>query len=514
MTLSSTSRQQRKSMLPKPRPSSRITAKRVTSGDTTSRIARRVPSPLLAMSNNNGSSITTTQAVRAATLADCNLLLPEAGLRRAGSPSRIPWSGQTHTSSDLCPTTDRSEASSSLMSRTPSPSVNVQYPTPPASAEIKHERIFKGQEGRGLGRTAVAVPVAQNQDAAARAAAPTARHPTRRPSSISTTLTLTNTLSRVDNASPRDASDGGTIPDRNTQKKSAFMSNSNFSGKENRRPRMYTRVPPPPVVPTPTIPPRSIRRTVVAQPPSRAASFREIPPPPRPLVIRKQIPLAAAGSSPVRSASGASGTRPVIGPVSTGIQALLGDIDRFAKEWTEMFDELSGDAEDPEDRLSKLDASIRIRPSGPPEDTGPLRADNPAAAGGKGTPRQRQPGPSGSTASVSTLQASTLAGTTAETVHFDVTPASLTRWQHRDKSLVNDTPEDRPVRNPNLLSKRLLTFDHYVRKETCQCLRKQIRRQTKRITPSENGPSRKAARLNASLQNDSSRSVATSSVSP
>ena len=104
--LSSTSRQQRKLMLPKPRPSSRISAKCATLGDTTSRIARRVPSLLLAMPCNNSKSITTQVVVRAA--ADCNLLLPEAGLRSSGSPLRISWSiaGQTCTSPDLCPTPD------------------------------------------------------------------------------------------------------------------------------------------------------------------------------------------------------------------------------------------------------------------------------------------------------------------------------------------------------------------------------------------------------------------------
>ena len=493
MTLSSTSRQQRKSMLPKLRPSSRISTRRVASGDATSRIARRVPSPLLAVSCNNG-SIITTQAVRAA--VDGSLPLPEAGLRRAGSPSRTGRSGQIHTSSDLRPRSDRSEASSSLMSRTPSPipevkkrgGVNIQYPTPPASAEIKHERFFKGQEGRGLGRTTVTVPAGQalNQDApvvAAGAAAPLARHPSRRPASVSTTLALANTFSRVDNASPRDAS-GGAVPALNTWKKSAFINSSNFSGKENRRPRMYARVPPPPVASAPTIPPRSIRRTVVAQLPSRATSFRESPPQPCPLVIRKQLPLAAVGSSPspIRSAPGASGALPVVGPVSAGIQALIGDIDLFAKEWTEMFDELTAGVEDPGDRFSKLDASIRIRSTGQPDDTRPLQADNSAAVAGKGAARHLQLGPSGSTTSVSTLQASTLAGTNAGTVNFDVTPASLTRWQHRDKSLLNDTPEDMHVRVPNLLSQRLLTFNHYVRKETCQWLRKQIRRQTKCIT--------------------------------
>jgi hypothetical protein len=54
--------------------------------------------------------------------------------------------------------------------------------------------------------------------------------------------------------------------------------------------------------------------------------------------------------------------------------------------------------------------------------TGPLQADNPAAAAaaGKATPIQLQPGPSGSTASVSALQASTLAGTSVEMVYFDL----------------------------------------------------------------------------------------------
>jgi hypothetical protein len=48
--------------------------------------------------------------------------------------------------------------------------------------------------------------------------------------------------------------------------------------------------------------------------------------------------------------------------------------------------------------------------------------------------------------------------------------------------LVKDIPEDGPVRDPNLVSQRLLTFNHYVRKESYWLLRQQIRRQTKRIT--------------------------------
>jgi len=167
------------------------------------------------------------------------------------------------------------------------------------------------------------------------------------------------------------------------------------------------------------------------------------------LVIKKQSPSATASSSPVRSASGASGALPVVGSVPAGIQALLGDIDRFAKEWTEMFDELSAGAEDPEDRLSesKWDAPIRVCPTGRPEDVGPLRVNTPEV--GKGTPKRLLLASSGTVASVGSLQGSTLAGTNAETVHFDVTPASLMRWQHRDKSMVKDAPEDdKPVRKP------------------------------------------------------------------
>lgn len=125
------------------------------------------------------------------------------------------------------------------------------------------------------------------------------------------------------------------------------------------------------------------------------------------------------------------------------IQALIADIDRFAKEWTEMFDELSAVAaagDHPEDGgLSKLDAYIRSRPTGRPEDAGPFQADSPVA--GKGTPKRLS--------SVKELQAST----NRETVHFDVTSVSLARWQHRDKAMVKDAPleEDKPVRKHNIL---------------------------------------------------------------
>ena len=136
-----------------------------------------------------------------------------------------------------------------------------------------------------------------------------------------------------------------------------------------------------------------------------------------------------------------------------------------------MFDELSAGAEDSEDRLSKLGpASIRIRRTGQPEDAGFLQADNHSAAARKGTPIQLQPVSSGPTASVSTLQASRL----VEKVDFDLTPANLTRWQHRDKYLVKSTPEDGPaVSDPQWLP--MLTFNHHVRKGIYQVLRQQIR---------------------------------------
>jgi hypothetical protein len=78
--------------------------------------------------------------------------------------------------------------------------------------------------------------------------------------------------------------------------------------------------------------------------------------------------------------------------------------------------ELSAGAKNPKDRLLKLDASVcirTVRPTSQPENTEPLQDDDPAVAAGKGTPRQLQPGPSGSTACVSTLQVPTLAGTAA-----------------------------------------------------------------------------------------------------
>ena len=118
-----------------------------------------------------------------------------------------------------------------------------------------------------------------------------------------------------------------------------------------------------------------------------------------------------------------------------------------------MFDELSAAvvAEDhrPEDGASKLRASVRVRPTGQPEGAGPLQIDDRAA--GKATPTRKRllPVSSGSAASVNTSQASA----NGEMVHLDITPASLARWQNRDKAVVGDAPEeDKLVRKHNILS--------------------------------------------------------------
>lgn len=424
MTLSSSSRQHRKSMLPAPRLSSRISSKRAVSGDT-SRIARRVPSPLLATSCNNNS---TTQARVAHPAANCNTPLPELGSRHAGSPSRIPWPSKQTS----CPIPEQSEAASSLVvtARPEIKRADAQCPISPASAETKHERS-KGQEGRTIS--------AQLQDPETRdtaAAVPPARHwhPSRRPASASPALNL----SRAENGSPGDAGEGGGLPAL-TRKKSAFT--SSVSGKENRRPPIRTRVPAPPPAAAPATAARSIRRPVVAQP-SRA-SFRETSP--RPLVIRNKPAHAHAHAVGV----GAPGV-----VVPAGIKALMKDIDRFAEEWLEMFDDVSVGGDGREDGAAKLDISTRIHPTVQPDEVAPCKANNPTTE--NHTNKFLFPGPSSSAASVSTLQASTLASTNGEMSYIDVTPANLARWQHRDNAMVKNPPvENKLVRNHQPFFKQL-----------------------------------------------------------
>lgn len=393
------------------------------------------------------------------------------------------WSPEQSEASSLVSSTDTIPSPEAKTRVNGSGNV-LQYRTPPplASAEIiKQERlVFKGLEGQG--RTSTAIPeqhndLGENRDLALPAlpAAPPARLPAstgrRRPASVSTalTLSLTNGLSRVDIGSPLDRDGDGMSALAWKKSAVAFTStSSSVSGKENRRPRrILARVPPPPVVPVPTIPPRSIRRSVVHQPSSRTSSpLRETSRQASPLVIRKRLPsshsIAAAEDS--RSASGVSGALPVVGLVPAGIQVLIEDIDRFAKEWSEMFDKLSADgAEDPKDTVSKLGASVHVRLTGQPEDAGPLQANNSSPR--KGTPSRKRllPLSSGPAASINALQASTY----GETVHLDVMRARLARWQHRDKAMVRDAPaEDKLVRKHNILFQRLPTFDYRVRNKT------------------------------------------------
>jgi hypothetical protein len=425
MTLSSSSRQHRKSMLPTPRLSSRLSSRRAASGDT-SRIARRVPSPLVRTSGNN-SSITQARAPRPA--ATYNLSLPDMVPRRAGSPSRIPWpSGQPS-----CPTPQEQSEASSLTDAldTPRPEVkrvDAQYSTPPASAETKNERS-KGQEGR-------VIPT-QHQDTETRDPALPARQSSRRPASTALT-----SFSRIENApsSPRDSG-----PPALATKKSA-LARGGVSGKENRRPQTRTRVPAPPATSIAPIAPRSVRRQPVAAAEPSRASFRETSP--RPLVIRKQPSRSlGTGASQGHSQVGPdAAAAPVVVP--EGVKALMGDVDRFAKEWTEMFDDLFAGTDGREDGLSKLGASTRIHPAPQSESAGdPLRTESPAA--GKRAQELLLPEALGTAASVGTSQTSALESSNG--VHFDVTPASLARWQHRDNAMVRDAPVgEEPVREQPL----------------------------------------------------------------
>ena len=384
-------------MLPTPRLSARISSRRAASGDT-SRIARRVPSPLSAMPHNTAIG-STAQAQSRATqpAANCKLSLPELSTRHAGSPSRIPGPlGETS-----CPTSEQSDASSLISA--PRPKVkkaDARYPTPPPSARPKDEQRLKPQEGR-------TVPTQHHELETrnpAAASSPRLQQPTagtRRPTSTA----FAAGSSRIENTSSGDGAGAGALAPP-ARKKSSFT--TSVSGKENRQPRLRTRVPPPPVMPpvavVPSVPPRAIRRTVavVAQP--SHASFCESPP--RPLVVKRRRSDAPAVGSP----QGDSRVRSAAASAPLGflveIKALMEDIDCFAKEWTVMFEELSTGADGPEGRPSKFDLLRRIHPTVQPESAGTCQADDPAMK--KRTRRRLLSAPSGSTGSVSTSQASPL----------------------------------------------------------------------------------------------------------
>ncbi|KAH9958787.1 hypothetical protein BC827DRAFT_551985 [Russula dissimulans] len=395
-------------MLPTPRPSSRINSRRAITSDT-SRIARRVPPPLLATSSNRRSIMQTHRHPAASR----NPHLPELCSRPAGSPSKIPWlSGQT---SFL--TLEQSEESSPVDTpRMETKSVDAQYPTRPASAEIEHE-VAKGQEGR-----------TETRDPAL----PPAQQPSRR--QVPTAALTSFSRVGVESDSPWDG--GAPVP---TRKKSTITSSG--GGKENRRLPARTRVPaPPPVASPPTIPPRSTRRPTFNQLPRDVARLHS----PRPLAVSKwpsKPPTAGppqGDSSQVGSAPGAASNVP------PEIRALMGDIDRFAKEWMEMFNDLSTSHDRREDELPQLDAgTARIHPTVRPEDTTALHTTSSAA--GKQTQdllMLASPKP----VAVSRLRTSTLTREDGEVIPFDVTAASLARWQHRDKAMVNDTPVEEKLK--------------------------------------------------------------------
>jgi len=125
----------------------------------------------------------------------------------------------------------------------------------------------------------------------------------------------------------------------------------------------------------------------------------------------------------------------------------MGDIDRFSKEWTEMFNDLSTGSDRREDEVPRLDASpMRIHPPVRPGGTSAL--DPAYSAIGKQTQDRLVPA-SLEFAAVSRSRAWTLSSADGEMIQFDVTPASLARWQHRDNAMIKDTPaEEKLVRNP------------------------------------------------------------------
>jgi hypothetical protein len=360
---------------------------------------------------------------------------------------------------------EQRDASSSLISA-PRPgvvkrtAVDAQHPTPPSSGEPKDEQRFKGQEG--LGRAIITLT--QHQESEPRNPGPAAppgrvQHAVaRRPAS--TVFTVAG-FSRIENTSHGDGAARGTLP---TLVRKKLARTSSVSGKENRLPQMRTtRVPAPPVASvlasapaavaatstSTSVPqPRAIRRMVAAVAPPSRTSFRGTLL--RPLVIKKQPSrsLAEAGSqlgdSRVKSAAVGA---PAVAVVTAGIKALMEDVDRFAKEWTEMFDELSSaGANCSESGHQRLDSSMRLYPTGQSKDADTCQFDNLVAR--KPAHTHLPDASLASDAHVSTLQASSLDGINGETVHLDIIPASLARRQRRRNAMIKDSPvEDEPVSN-------------------------------------------------------------------
>ncbi|KAH9044942.1 hypothetical protein EDB83DRAFT_1563418 [Lactarius deliciosus] len=425
MTLSSSSRQHRKSMLPTPRLSSRIGSRRTTSGET-SRIARRVPSPMLASPASfvSGTSMHSSVSHPAASRS---LAPPEFGTLRACFPSRIP----SPSVQPSLPMPEQSELEVSSPASTPRVEggfAEAPYPTPPASVEAKHERINDQEKVESFAR---------HQNTGARGLAPRARHLPRRRESTALT-----SFSRTENSTLGDATSHSIA-----HKKLAMT--SSVIGKENRCPPVRARVIVP-ATPAVVVPPPPIQPTTATLIPSSEMS-------PRPLVIKKKPPhplMASPGQG--LQAKLAAESAVVVPP---GIKALVGDLDRFATEWTGMFDELYASTGRNEGVLSN--ASTRIHPtleSEAPrasqgddlgEQTSNLESGRMVGAGGtRPSPDCGKVGkttavlltPSMSAASIGTIHASNLVRADGETVHFDVSAASLVRWQHRDNTMLKDAP--------------------------------------------------------------------------
>jgi hypothetical protein len=406
-------------MLPTPRLSSRIGSRRTASGDT-SRIARRVLSPMSAAPASLISGPSTHPRVPHPA-ASRILPPPEFGTWRA---SRIP-SPSVQTS---CPTPEQSETSSTAsIPRAECGSAEAPYTTPPASVENKHERF---QEGRGK----VESFVQQHQSTGAWGLpAPPARYLSRRRESTALTSS-----SQAENRTSGDATSQPVA-----YKKLAMS--SSVSGKENRRPPARARVLVPAAEAVVVPPPPMIQRTTVTLIPSSETS-------PRPLVITKKPPhpLMASPGQGLQAKSAAESA-----VVPAGIKALIGDLNRFAKEWMGMFDELYASAG--RDGGELANTSTRIHPivesetPGTPQvdDLGEQRSNSENDRTASGTRLSSDCGvqvgemtatpltPSASASSIGTLQASSTDG---ETVHFDVSAASLVRWQHRDNTMLKDAP--------------------------------------------------------------------------
>ncbi len=248
-----------------------------------------------------------------------------------------------------------------------------------------------------------------------------------------------------------------------------MTTSSSASGKENRRPPARARV----LVPAAAaavVPPRPIQRTTVTHiPPSEAS--------PRPLVIKKKPPhpLMASPGQGLQAKSAAESA-----VVPAGIKTLMGDLDRFAKEWTGMFDELYASAGSHGGVFAN--ASTRIHPIVEPEALGTSQADDVGeqtsnleggwtAGGTRLSSDCEQVGemtavpltPSASAGSIGTIKASSSASTDGETVYFDVSAASLVRWQHRDNTMLKGAPTA-----ADMVSAQTSIFSEYRRSSVCQ----------------------------------------------